>query len=81
MLSAADVTNLMNGGLYVNVHSTLATGGEIRGQLMPAVVINEFSYDDSGTDDHEFVDPVLALDVWYRTSLSDDGRSLDTSRH
>ena len=30
---AADVTNLNNGQFYVNVHSTVFPGGEIRGQL------------------------------------------------
>jgi hypothetical protein len=34
VLSAADVVNLFNGGLYANVHSSLFPGGEIRGQLV-----------------------------------------------
>jgi hypothetical protein len=35
---AADVTNLNNGQFYVNVHSTLNPGGEIRGQLSSSPV-------------------------------------------
>jgi VCBS repeat-containing protein len=31
----ADLTDLNAGGLYVNVHSTVHTGGEIRGQIVP----------------------------------------------
>ncbi|TAJ23460.1 MAG: CHRD domain-containing protein [Planctomycetota bacterium] len=33
VLAAADVTNLLHEGLYVNVHSGAFPGGEIRGQL------------------------------------------------
>lgn len=32
-LTATDVTNLIAGLCYVNIHSTFAPGGEIRGQL------------------------------------------------
>jgi hypothetical protein len=32
-LSAANVTDMLNGLLYVNVHSSVFTSGEIRGQL------------------------------------------------
>src|SRR5262245_58502164 len=35
---AADVTNLNNGQFYVNVHSNVNPGGEIRGQLSSAPV-------------------------------------------
>ncbi|MBL8899901.1 MAG: CHRD domain-containing protein [Planctomycetes bacterium] len=57
VLSAADVANLRSEGLYVNVHSGTFPGGEIRGQIiLPPIVINEFQYDDSGTDDREFVE-------------------------
>jgi hypothetical protein len=57
VLSAADVTSLRTEGLYVNVHSSTFPGGEIRGQIiLPPIVINEFQYDDSGTDDREFVE-------------------------
>ena len=37
-ITAADVTNLNNGQFYVNVHSQLNPGGEIRGQLGSAPV-------------------------------------------
>jgi hypothetical protein len=37
-ITPTDVTNLNNGQFYVNVHSTSFPGGEIRGQLNPAVV-------------------------------------------
>lgn len=36
-ITAADVTSLKNGLLYVNVHSQLYPGGEIRGQILTAV--------------------------------------------
>ena len=32
-VTAADVTNLNNGLMYVNIHSTFRPGGELRGQL------------------------------------------------
>ncbi|WP_224243583.1 CHRD domain-containing protein [Hyalangium gracile] len=34
-LTAADVANLQGGKLYVNIHTTLHAGGELRGQLRP----------------------------------------------
>lgn len=37
-ITAADVTNLNNGQFYVNVHSNVNPGGEIRGQLSTAPV-------------------------------------------
>ena len=36
-LIAADETSLLNNLLYVNIHSSFAAGGEIRGQLVPVV--------------------------------------------
>ena len=36
-LTAAMVTELLNGRIYVNIHSTLCTGGEIRGQVLPDI--------------------------------------------
>ena len=36
---AADVTDLQNGNLYANLHSTFAPGGEIRGQITSAVPV------------------------------------------
>lgn len=35
MITDADVANLVAGNWYVNVHSTLYPGGEIRGQFVP----------------------------------------------
>lgn len=35
VLSAADVTELFNGNLYVNLHSTFKPTGELRGQIVP----------------------------------------------
>ena len=37
VLSAADGASLLNNLLYLNIHSTFAPGGEIRGQLVPVV--------------------------------------------
>lgn len=37
-ITAADVANLNNGLMYVNVHSQNLPGGEIRGQLIPTTV-------------------------------------------
>ena len=34
-LASTDVTNLINHLIYVNIHSTFAPGGEIRGQIEP----------------------------------------------
>lgn len=36
-LSPANITNLLNGLMYVNVHSTTHGGGEIRGQILAGV--------------------------------------------
>ena len=36
-LIAADESSLLNNLLYVNIHSSFAQGGEIRGQLVPVV--------------------------------------------
>jgi hypothetical protein len=48
------VTALTSGNFYVNVHSSTLGGGEIRGQLLPTVVINEARIDQSGTDNDEY---------------------------
>lgn len=34
-LSAANLAAMLGGGTYVNVHSTVFPGGEIRGQILP----------------------------------------------
>lgn len=36
-LSAGNVTNLLNGLMYVNIHTTNNTGGEVRGQITQEV--------------------------------------------
>ena len=36
-LSAANETNLLNGQLYINIHTVANAGGEIRAQLIPVV--------------------------------------------
>lgn len=57
VLSAAQVAELAAGNLYVEVATTANPAGELRAQLgLPAVVINEFAFDDAGTDDVEFVE-------------------------
>ena len=38
VLNPIDLPDLMNGGLYVNAHTTAYPGGEIRGQLYPRTV-------------------------------------------
>ncbi|MGI8905345.1 MAG: CHRD domain-containing protein [Candidatus Sumerlaeaceae bacterium] len=37
--TATDATNLANGNVYVNVHTSLFTGGEIRGQLDAPIAV------------------------------------------
>jgi hypothetical protein len=37
-ITAADIANLNNGLMYVNIHSQNLPGGEIRGQLVPTTV-------------------------------------------
>ncbi len=37
-IPAADVTNLQNGGLYTNIHTQQNPGGDIRGQLIRALL-------------------------------------------
>lgn len=37
VLSPANVTNMLNGLTYVNVHSTVFPGGEVRGQIVASV--------------------------------------------
>ncbi len=59
VLSALQVAELAAGNLYVEVFSSVNPAGELRTQLvLPAIVINEFSYDDASTDDVEFVEIV-----------------------
>jgi glucose/arabinose dehydrogenase/plastocyanin len=39
-LSASDAANVLAGRWYVNIHTSLFPGGEIRGQVMPAAVVD-----------------------------------------
>ncbi|MCO6440750.1 MAG: CHRD domain-containing protein [Nitrococcus mobilis] len=38
---AAELPNLLNEGLYLNIHTPSFPGGEIRGQILPVVAISE----------------------------------------
>lgn len=38
-LSTAQVTDLLGGGLYVNIHTALNPGGEIRGQVVQVIPV------------------------------------------
>jgi len=38
VLSAGEETDLFDNEIYINIHSTVETGGEIRGQLIPVTV-------------------------------------------
>lgn len=46
-LSPSDVTDLMNGDLYVNIHSSTFPGGEIRGQIVDDPIPFVFTLDES----------------------------------
>ncbi|MDX1531155.1 MAG: CHRD domain-containing protein, partial [Rhodothermales bacterium] len=76
-LSAADVEALENGELYVNVHSAAFGSGEIRGQLLGAVQINELRTDQPGSDDDEYAEltgpPGTALDGYTYLVIGDSG--------
>jgi hypothetical protein len=49
-LSAANLTDLQNGNWYVNVHTTVNPGGEIRGQLGPAANFASFGQGCAGSN-------------------------------
>lgn len=49
-LTSADVNNLLAGDLYVNIHSTTFTGGEIRGQIDHDPVAVAFGLDEAQAD-------------------------------
>jgi hypothetical protein len=58
-LDAAGIDRLLAGALYVNVHSTAAPGGEIRGQVLPEDFVLVFS-DLTGTQSVPRVDSLAS---------------------
>ena len=70
---------LRAGNLYINVHSADNPGGEIRGQLLPAITLNEIRRDQPGADDDEYVELAgpagASLDGYSLVILGDGGGS------
>lgn len=55
-LTSAELTQLANNGLYINVHTTVNPGGAIRGQIKPAVVDNQLYVDELDNHPHDQMD-------------------------
>jgi hypothetical protein len=55
-MDAEQIQALLDGLLYVNVHSLDNPGGEVRGQLLPAITLNEVRSDQPGSDVDEYVE-------------------------
>lgn len=54
--TADEVKNLKKGLIYINVHSTIATGGEIRGQVLPVKGVKYTKTPPIGSPSGAFVD-------------------------
>jgi hypothetical protein len=49
-LTPAQIDTLYRGGLYVNVHTSFASGGEIRGQMVPNPLAFGYGFDAAGQE-------------------------------
>lgn len=63
---AKQITDILSNLWYVNIHTTTFTGGEIRGQLIPATCTSMTDFDCDGTPDASDafrIDPSESLDT------------------
>ncbi|OZC03873.1 CHRD domain-containing protein [Rubricoccus marinus] len=74
-LTTDQIQALRDGLYYVNVHSVANAGGEIRGQLVQAVSLNEVRSDQPGADVDEYVElsgpPGTSLDGYSFVVIGD----------
>lgn len=54
--TTAELTQFANAGLYINVHTTVNPGGDIRGQIKPTEVDNQFYVDELDNHPHDQMD-------------------------